>query len=365
MADRRHDIIEAVDDRPGQMLPVIQAGPAQVAVVEMETQRSHQPEHRTGGNAGPTDGTRVQRDLGLNQDHIQPRRGRSARIPVGPNSAVERSVNDMTAGVARRRFRSVGRDLRGTGIPRVSVGLGVVRFLARIPRRPWPGNRLVADPLDDVVEHRRQEDAEERDAEHAAEDRRAQRLPHLGAGAAETISGTTPRMKANEVIMIGRNRSWQASRVAASLVEPASRWALANSTIKDRVLARQAHQHDEADLGEDVDVHPGEITPAIEQSRHIGTTRITARGSDQLSYCAARTRNTRITASVNANMAVLPVCSCKSASSVHCERIACGSSCWTSFSIDSIAWPELMPGAGLRLIVADGYRLYRMIIAAR
>ena len=39
-----------------------------------------------------------------------------------------------------------------------------------------------AEPLDDVVEHRREEDAEERHAEHPAEDRRAQRSPHLGAG---------------------------------------------------------------------------------------------------------------------------------------------------------------------------------------
>ena len=41
----------------------------------------------------------------------------------------------------------------------------------------------VAHPLDHVVEHRRQEDAEERHAEHAAEDGRAQRPPHLGTGA--------------------------------------------------------------------------------------------------------------------------------------------------------------------------------------
>ncbi len=104
------------------------------------------------------------------------------------------------------------------------------------------------------------------------------------------------------------------------------------------------------------------LTPTVEQSRHIGTTRITARGSDQLSYCAASTRNTSTTASVNAYIAVEPVCCCKSASSVHSDRMACGSLGSTSCSIASIAWPELTPGAGFRLIVADGYRLYRMII---
>ena len=104
------------------------------------------------------------------------------------------------------------------------------------------------------------------------------------------------------------------------------------------------------------------FTPTVEQSKHMGTTRMTARGSDQLSYCAASTRKTRTTARMKANMAVEPVWSCNSASSVHCGRMACGSSFWTSFSMASIAWPELVPGAGLRLIVADGYRLYRMII---
>ena len=46
------------------------------------------------------------------------------------------------------------------------------------------GGSLVAldQPADDVVEHRRQEDAEERHAEHAAEDGRAERPPHLGPG---------------------------------------------------------------------------------------------------------------------------------------------------------------------------------------
>ncbi len=40
-------------------------------------------------------------------------------------------------------------------------------------------------------------------------------------------------------------------------------------------------------------------TPTTEQSRHIGTTRMTANGSFQLSYCAARTRNTNTTARAN------------------------------------------------------------------
>ena len=51
------------------------------------------------------------------------------------------------------------------------------------------------------------------------------------------------------------------------------------------------------------------VTPMIALSRHIGTTRITASGSDQLSYWAASTRNTMTTARPKMIMAVLPACS--------------------------------------------------------
>ena len=44
----------------------------------------------------------------------------------------------------------------------------------------------------------------------------------------------------------------------------------------------------------------------IALSRHIGTTRMTASGSDQLSYCAARTRKTITTANPKTIIAVLP-----------------------------------------------------------
>src|SRR6185436_10333991 len=52
----------------------------------------------------------------------------------------------------------------------------------------------------------------------------------------EYASGSTPMMKAIEVMMIGRSRS----RLAGELDD------------QDRVLRREAHQHHEADLGEDV-----------------------------------------------------------------------------------------------------------------
>ena len=96
-------------------------------------------------------------------------------------------------------------------------------------------------------------------------------------------------------------------------------------------------------------------TPKTEQSRHIGTTRMTASGSDQLSYWAASTRKTSTTASVKAYMAVFPVLQLQEGQfgplAVHRggQRRLSRTPC-----IRSIAWPELQSGPGEPLIVADG-----------
>ena len=69
-----------------------------------------------------------------------------------------------------------------------------------------------AEQLDnEVIEHGRQEDAEERDAEHAGEDGDAERARISAPAPTARASGTTPRMKASEVMMIGRRRRRQAS----------------------------------------------------------------------------------------------------------------------------------------------------------
>ncbi len=52
-----------------------------------------------------------------------------------------------------------------------------------------------------------------------------------------TIMGTTPRMKANEVIRIGRKRRVEALTAASAGVSPASRRILANSTMRMAFLA--------------------------------------------------------------------------------------------------------------------------------
>ena len=164
----------------------------------------------------------------------------------------------------------------------------------RRPRRVE--RRRLAEPLDDVEEHRRQEDAEQRHAQHAAEHGHAQRPPHLRAGALATISGTTPRMKANEVIRIGRRRSFTASSVASRRGRPASRFSLANSTIRIAfLLARPTSTTKPICVKMLMSPPVRQATPVIELSMHIGTTRMTASGSAQLSYWAASTKNTNTT----------------------------------------------------------------------
>ena len=51
-------------------------------------------------------------------------------------------------------------------------------------------------------------------------------------------------------------------------------------------------------------------TPVMAQSRDMGTIRMTASGSDQLSYCAASTRNASSTQSGKTKTAVLPDSRC-------------------------------------------------------
>ena len=54
-----------------------------------------------------------------------------------------------------------------------------------------------------------------------------------------SISGTQPRMKAKEVIRIGRRRSFEPSTAASRISSPSSRLILANSTMRMAFLAER------------------------------------------------------------------------------------------------------------------------------
>ena len=98
-----------------------------------------------------------------------------------------------------------------------------------------------------------------------------------------TISGITPKMKASEVMRIGRSRKREASWVAAVRALALAVQLLGVFDDEDGILAGQRDEHDQADLHENVDVAAITRTPVTEQSRHSGTTRMTAAGSHQLS----------------------------------------------------------------------------------
>ena len=102
---------------------------------------------------------------------------------------------------------------------------------------------------------------------------------------------------------------------------------------------------------------PRSITPSSADSTAIGTIRMMASGSDQLSYCAASTRKTNSTESAKMKIAVLPVARSWKASSVHSKPMPCGSACRASCSIASSAVPDEMPGAAFPCKGTEVYML--------
>ena len=166
-------------------------------------------------------------------------------------------------------------------------------------------------PLDDHVEHRREDQAEEGDAEHAGEHRHAHGVPHLGAGAAgehqrhhahdERERGHEDRAEPDAAGLERRFDRASGPRICSSRANSTIRMAFLQARptstrnpiwVKMLLSPRVSH------------------TPVMAQSRHIGTIRMTASGSDQLSYCAASTRNASSTQSGKTKIAVLPARIC-------------------------------------------------------
>ncbi len=120
-------------------------------------------------------------------------------------------------------------------------------------------------------------------------------LPRHRVSSAST-SGTTPKMNANEVIRIGRSRSRQASRVALAGERPLLPFAWRTRRSESRFCSpgRRARRNPIW-----VKRLTSRARPLDRQgpsrSRHIGTTKITASGSFQLSYWAAKTKKTKTT----------------------------------------------------------------------
>ena len=112
-----------------------------------------------------------------------------------------------------------------------------------------------------------------------------------------STSGTTPAMKANDVIKIGRSRKRAASSTAASGSAPSLSFARANSTIRIAFLAARPTSTTKPICVKMLLSPPESQTPAIAESSAMGAISSTANGSDQLLYWAARNRKASSTAS--------------------------------------------------------------------
>ena len=115
----------------------------------------------------------------------------------------------------------------------------------------------------------------------------------------ENTSGTTPAMKAIDVIRIGRRRRRLASRAASITVRPWSSSSRANSTIRIAFFEASPTSTNRAIWVKTLLSPPDSFTPASAHRMDIGTIRITDSGRVQLSYWAASTRNTSSTHSGN------------------------------------------------------------------
>src|SRR5438270_12989926 len=105
-------------------------------------------------------------------------------------------------------------------------------------------------------------------------------------------SGTQPRMNAKAVINIGLNRSFAAISAESSIDLPLSNSIFANSTIRMAFLAASP-----ISMTSPICAYTLFSRPRIHRTHRApktatGVPSSTLKGSDQLSYCAARIRNT-------------------------------------------------------------------------
>ncbi len=105
----------------------------------------------------------------------------------------------------------------------------------------------------------------------------------------DTRRGTTPRMKANEVITMGRNRL--AGGFDRRLLDGHAAFVQVAGEFHDEdgVLACQGDHEDESDLGIEIAVVSADYESKQDPTSATGTTRMTAPGELQLSYRAAST----------------------------------------------------------------------------
>src|SRR5690606_36218692 len=108
----------------------------------------------------------------------------------------------------------------------------------------------------------------------------------------DVASGRTPKVKANDVIKIGRNRKRTASKVACSSSLPCACKSFANSTIKIALRADTPTVVNKPTWKYTSFSRPRRVAAMTAPKIPSGTTNMTENGIDQLSYNADRQRNT-------------------------------------------------------------------------
>ena len=170
-------------------------------------------------------------------------------------------------------------------------------------------------------------------------------------------SGMTPRMKASDVIRIGRSRMRAASTAASAIVSPRPRSCSANSTIENAVLRRQADQHDQTDLAVHIVDQPAAPLREQRAQNASGTDSRMMNGSVMLSYCAGERQVDEQQAQAEDHRrlaARLDLLERQPRPRVaSCPAAGCGPTALHRL----IAWPELKPGAAEPLISAERNRL--------
>ena len=166
-------------------------------------------------------------------------------------------------------------------------------------------------------------------------------------------NGTTPRMNARDVMMIGRSRNRAAFKVASIKSSPWSYRSLANSMIRIAFFADRPMMVIKPTLKNTSLGIPRSDTAHTAPSTPSGTTSNTEVGIDQLSYSAARHRNTISSDRPNSSGAWEPDKRSCNDKPVHSWPSPAGS--WlTRRWISFMASPVLCPGAASPLMAMAG-----------
>jgi hypothetical protein len=190
----------------------------------------------------------------------------------------------------------------------------------------------------------------------------------------EITSGRTPRMKASEVMRMGRKRSRAASTDAADTESPSWVFNSAYSTIRIAFFAASPSSvtrpiwkytslasgaRPSSEVKTRLLIQMAASAPNVPK----GNASITDSGKDHFSYCAARIRNAMNAPATSAMSDVPPDFFSWYEAPLQSKLKSDGSASFATFSIFSSTCPELTPGAPAPRMVTAGRLLKRSSVS--